>query len=453
MASCRYALRESNGNSSRHLKGRAGLLNFHHWYVGVWLFVLGLYSLGLTSVMVPLPAELVWFFVITISTSLLLGMLRLAPPYVIWRPEGEGPVGGTRWVPVLALVVGYALDWAYRGGVPALSSAGYQGYDPTAELQDSTGLPVVHVLVLASAVFYGSHLAFRWASRGQRGALRALLIVLVLMYLDESRISLTLVVFMVLLFRGARRSGVGNVARSPWRRWVSVALGFPILAYGFGIIGNLRLGSRWNDYTQLKILAGYPNPETPSLLDGFSWFYSYATSPLANLAYNVEMHSSGASLLALLGAFLPDSLTKWAFPPVGRGELIVEHLNASTGYRPFYGAFGIVGMYLAYVGAILLYHLWQVIARRLGDSGEFMAGVAVMFVVVFTFYNPLTNVLVSYLPVMGILAAWYGRRVALNAGRSEGLQPRVKSASSCSSRTAPRNAAVMPVTPGGAKQR
>nr|WP_300147774.1 oligosaccharide repeat unit polymerase [Propionicimonas sp.] len=381
------------------------LLSHHYWYAGVWSLTLLLYVLPVSRLTVPLPPSLITFFGITIAISLALGYFKSRNAKIPAIPEPPTTLREIKpkvlLTLTLALTMLFIADWVYLRGVPALSGDAYAGYDPTAAAQASVGLPVVHVVAVALTVAYGAFLAYLYSISKRPLTLVLLGACVLLLLAGQNRGYAVFVLFFLVLFYSVAQVGRHN--------WIRVAImlvaGLAVIAVLLGILGNLRSGYPWNDFTYFKKIAGYYSADVATPLDAFSWTYTYLTSPLANLANTIALHPGGDSPFTVVIQFLPETFSK----RLGGGAefpvaYVREYLNASGGFVAFYGAYGMVGMYAAFFIMLAYFEFWERLTARTGHLGELAKGVSVLFVMVNVFYNPFNNVGLAYLPVL-VLAA------------------------------------------------
>ena len=128
-----------------------------------------------------------------------------------------------------------------------------------------------------------------------------------------------------------------------------------MLLIGIGIFGNIRSGFGWNDTTYITAIGRYTDAYPTYLNDNIKWTYTYLTSSLANLNYNVSTFAGGGYSLQTLIDFVPETFSKHALAQQLDIRYQVTYLNASTGYiGAYYLGGGISGLYISYGIQVLL---------------------------------------------------------------------------------------------------
>ncbi len=385
------------------------MLNYHYWYAAVWSAVVILYTLPLSRLNIPLPSELLFFFLITIAASILMGLVSNRRHETL-EADGytrQSAPGLPHRTLVTVLVFGFAADWAYQGSVPLLSGELYSGFDPTLDSQITVGLPVLHVAVVAISIAYALYLAYLYAVSRSRRILVIYLVLLTLFLFNQSRGSMVLALFTLALCMGFT-----TPASRPLRRGLTIGVSIVGLAIFIGIFGNLRVGMEWSDYSYIKLLGRYENPYVREPLDAFAWTYTYLTSPLSNLANNATNGSPGHSLIGGLLTFVPYTFSKNLLPGVPQAPLIVDSLNASTGFNPTFSQLGVLGLYLSYIYMALFFTLWHRAMRTQGHLVKLARSVSILFVVANVFYSPFANVALGFAPILIWVAAIIHRRAS-----------------------------------------
>jgi len=135
-------------------------------------------------------------------------------------------------------------------------------------------------------------------------------------------------------------------SRAGWQKktllLTATALGFLII---FGILGNARA-------EQFSILQstdlGYLDPRYSI----FVWIYAYLTSPIANLALNISVHSAELKLIptTFLLPLLPSAVQSWLGFNTGfysfSGYLAHDAFNVGTAFIQIFIDWGTFGVYL-----------------------------------------------------------------------------------------------------------
>lgn len=403
-------------------------LNFNVWYALTWTSILCLYSIGLSEFNAPLPVALWGFFVVSILGSLLLAVVG---PWRIDSPGSRqifstllGESTRPYWFAAFALCALFLTDWVFQGGVPLLAVGGYRGFDPYRAEQVVRGIPLVHVALTALALFYAILLSYLFAVTRRRSYIVVFATIMVLFFLNQSR-GLMMISSLALVLAGTFVSRPGHANSLTVRKIASLCAALIGIAAAAGVLGNLRVGSGWNDYSQFERIAGYDVSSISALVHPFTWVYTYLTSPLSNLAYVASLNASESDLAGVFLTFVPDTfISRLNATP---GLYIVDYLNASTGFSEPLRLSGPSGLYLTYF--LSTAYLWALcaIVYKIGYLVELAQLVSVIFVVSMAFYSPYANVALAYLPALTVAAALCCRSAARRQARRGPWKPGVRS--------------------------
>lgn len=374
------------------------MLKYQNWYIGIWLIVVLLYCQGWSSLNAPLISSLLSFFVASIFVTFFLSVFSSPVPLL-----------KLRWVrtrkPLITifLIAGFVADWAYRREIPIFNP--YQGFDTSVTEQETMGIPVVHVVIIGLSIFYAMYLQYLFLSNTkQKTLLVELLSVLFLLLLNNSRGYVVFSLFVgVLLYAAFNKSDLLNTRAS-----VIVFLVFGVLGIVFFIsaAGNIRSGYSWNDCSYIEAIGYFDN--YPSWLSKhFMWFYTYATSPLANLNLNCSLHYSNFDAPGLLYSFLPEQISNSYLLVNVKPAYIVQHLNACTGFATFSVAAGSLGLFVGFVGLVGYYSLIKVVLKKFVVLQTFGNALLCFLTIAFIFFNCFTTSALCYIPLFLIIASIY----------------------------------------------
>lgn len=408
-------------------------INFNFWYAATWGFVLLLYTMGLSQLNAPLDGELATFIFVTVACSAVLAVLHsFRPPSARTSPDqtvqpARSRTGEKRrlggWLTTILIVVIFVVDFAYQRKIPLLAG-GYDGYDVTQDIQATVGIPVLHVFVIAFAIFYALTRADSFFSHPTRAFALQFFVLLLMLLLNNSRGYMVFCLAGALIMAIAYRSGL----KKPRRILIVTAalLGAYIIAVGIGVLGNIRTGLSWNDSSYITRIGLYQGSFPNFLGDEVKWLYTYATSPLANLNFNISTFTASGNLSHSLWAFVPDSFGKYEVAKSLNVAYQVTYLNASTGFIVAYGLGGGVGaMYLSYFIQILLLEIGGWIARLLGTVEVLYGACASLMLIIFVFFNTFSNTATCFMIPLclatGVLRRRTIRRRAMANTRLENL--------------------------------
>lgn len=132
----------------------------------------------------------------------------------------------------------------------------------------------------------------------------------------------------------------------------------------------------------------------------YMWTYSYLTTPLSNLNYNIIKNNQNENIRKLMSEFLPSTISKRMLDS-GNEEyeilLIRDYFNAVTGYCSSYIYYGYLGMYVLYVYMVILTITGILLANKIKSGRKKTAFYSIMVVVYsfMFFYNTLNYVGIS----------------------------------------------------------
>ena len=333
------------------------MLNFFYWYGWIWLFVFILYGMNFTEFSIPLDIGLVFFFVITIIISFILGF--------IYRKEFKFKYSKFRKIKIrlatlIFLLAGTVLDFAYAGEVPFLSLA----IKKSSTYKNFKGIPTFHVFLICYSTYFAIK-CFYAALTDKQNRKRYLFyfaVVQGIYLLNYLRSQILFNLFAAGVIFVAYLKSIGKLKL---KYYLFVLIAAVLVLYAFGGLGNLRYGYSWNDCSYIDEIGLYTY--WPSFLpEQFKWAYSYITSPLANLNYHILNARPNYDILNLLAQLLPEPISKRMFPMKMQTDalLIRSYFNVSTGFQPAYSAFGYFGMFVFYFTIVCISLLGIKVAKR-----------------------------------------------------------------------------------------
>lgn len=302
-------------------------LNPFFWLILLFGVVLLLYPLGYSALYEPLCEELLLFLLLVLSLSVLFGALYLRLPEKGEEERRPLPVKET----LFFLSAGYAIEFCYAGHIPLAEELLGSSYT----YMDFRGIPTFHVLLVTFSLYFAVRLfsEFLGAGKAERRSLFwALVFLFFLMATLYNR---------GLMLMAGFSCGCLFLAKGKRGKLLLLPAGGAAL-YLFGLFGNLRSGSAWNDISYLSEVAKLDLSGYPAFLPKeFLWSYVYFVSPLGNLNHYLIHGSAEPNLNKLFLCVLPDALTK----RLGFSReipLVTPYLNVSTGFAAAfrYGSYG-----------------------------------------------------------------------------------------------------------------
>lgn len=372
--------------------------NFYLFSAVAWIAVIGLYNLSWSELNSPLDPRLNSFLIFGIAISLGMAILHATFPERRERRRSDAPraTRNASWRMTVLLVIGFSADFVYQGSIPLLSG-GYSGFDVTASVQSRVGIPGVHVALIAGAIFYAILLADRYFAEPRKQYIAQFVVIQALLLLNNSRgyVSFCVLGSLVLFASHSTRSGTAGKTGRVILAGIVVVY---ILLIAIGAFGNIRSGVGWNDASYITRLGRYNGNFPPWLDQKLKWIYTYITSPLANLNYNVSLFGATGSTGHTALAFVPDTLGKYSVARSTDVQYEVSYLNASTGYAtPYYLGGGVTGLYAAFAIQIAALELGVWVTRWTGEAYLLYCACATVVCLAFVFYNSFSNTATCFL--------------------------------------------------------
>lgn len=364
------------------------MLNYKNVYCVIWILVICLYSLGWSSLNSALVLPLLVFMIVTIGLAFLLGFTSkpLVPQSLIYRK---------RIWPTILIVLGFFADFIYRGSIPMFEV--YEGFDPDAEEALSVGIPVVHVLVIAFCIYYAMYLSYLIVMSNKKQYVFEYLTLLIMLLLNGSRGYIGFcILFLVIVYVNYKTSKKNF--HIPLSMIFVALVACAALIIFISVMGNMRYGYKWNDYTYISRIGYFSNyPEwLPKI---FMWTYLYVTSPLSNLNLNISNLNHITDLYAYVSSYWPDMVSKYFYhgPEIPAPLYQVSYLNASTGFLPFYSSLGVIGMYGMVVFQFIVYSVVRLFLNSVKMPIFFAENIFSFLVIITIFYNPFSATAVCYI--------------------------------------------------------
>lgn len=366
------------------------MINIELTYAVTWLFVLALYLLGWSSLNIPIESGLLGFFAFTIVLSALIGakIKRDKARGVSWKSGRPSPI-------FALIVIGFVADWIFQGRVPILGE--YVGFNPTTTEQPVSGIPVLHVILIAAIIVLIPYYFFLFESDGSRTSLLEAFSLVAILILNNSR---GYIVFALICCALIHLRMCNYTLEMLKLRTILVLVAITVALFFFiSIAGNVRSGFAWDDCSYIREI-GYFDSYPGWLTEHFMWGYTYITSCLGNLVYNIQSNNITWDLGQLVASFLPESISAMN---LAQPMYQVLHLNACTGFISSACAYGIPGMYLFYIVQMSYLNLVRVIIKRQGILDSFAEPMLCFLVLVTLFYSPFTASAVCYIPIILLL--------------------------------------------------
>jgi len=351
-------------------------------YAVFWFFLLFLYNLRLSNVLLPISKEALFFFSASIGMFLFGYILfSLITRKLIVRPKLQL---GTyqKWVfskdttKVLAvltkvLLAGLSAELIYFQNLPLISLLGIG----KTVLYTDFGFPGIHGLFNAILLVIISILFVRQLFRPTKLNLLCIMLAFAWPILLVTRQLFVTVavqfIFLYILIRGVS-----------FKRFFRIFLLVCGLVLMFGYIGDMRSGR------DSFIALASPTVEYPDYLpSGLLWVYIYMVSPLNNIVNNMDVVPYYAPVGTISGlipsfarSFLMDSLG--VSPP--DWNLVNETLNVSSMHEKFLTDFG--PYFSNFVYLLVSFFSCFLLKRSSKDPRYGFALVVILHAIVFSFF-------------------------------------------------------------------
>lgn len=350
------------------------MLNFYYWYALVWMSILIIYSFQWSDINTQLDVSLKIFFIITIISSLLLG--RIMRRLFRFQPMRKRPQNAVL-LSFLAILY-FCFEFYLYGSIPLIEYL----FIHQKEYTSFTGIKTLHTIVFTFTSYYAILLFYAHVSfcRYTKIYLCLSIALLAILFANGNRGIIMMNIFaFVLIYLSSRQV-------SFYRCLYYVIPLLLIMLYSFGVLGNLRSGASlyWDD-SYITMLGEY-NSNYPAYLSGaYKWAYSYLTSPLNNLNYNISNNVWGIG--NFLTAFMPDFLTRRIFTENNLSlyvNLVREYFNVSTGYIQALIFGGFLGLFIMYFFVMFVPIF---ILKYLGRcSARYIPSLAIINIIVIFFF-------------------------------------------------------------------
>lgn len=326
-------------------------MNFYYAYSLLWVGILFLYSLSWSDFNTRLSPQVFIFFVFTIVTSLIIGRFKKNKLQFTFDEKSSANL----FIPKL-IIIGFIINFLFARDIPLISIVlGKSNY------MDFSGIPILHVFLCAAGMlesyFLFYHLLIYKGKQRKRIILLFMSIVLMFLLLfSRSMIAIISYGCLVLLF-GYYKSRI--VSKLNYKRVLGIIAIVFLLLFFFGVLGNVRSGSDWDDCTKVESFGRFNDSYPDFLPKEYMWSYLYITNPLANL--NNAVKTNVTSDDPFIFSIIPDVISKrlrgyelefWSTSE--RYNLVAEYLNACTGYIDSFCSGGILGLYIYYF-VLMLY--------------------------------------------------------------------------------------------------
>lgn len=389
------------------------MLNYYYIYAALWSGVCGLYALQWSKLNKPLDPSLVVFFILSIAFCVIRGYqcrkeFAYKPNAV--RDAADRKLGlleerigskamplhrlGVEWGPLVVLALLFALLFVAEGFVP-LVGVFTKTLDYESMLLDP--VPLLAPTCIVGCIIYASACFKTFLDERHKRDLVKFFLCLGLLMLQYIRSAIAICLFVALVLLVSKRGRLS--AKGVVVIVVAVIAGL----WAFGAMGNMRYGASWANSFYIFRIGRYTQALPTFIPWQFLWAYSYLTSPLACLNFNVSNGSNAFDVVNFLYSFLPMAIAKrlplYVMPSV---PLQVNYFTVSTIWSDYFCFMGTAGIYLGFVLQMGLLRLARHILK--GTRVETLGFAFMSMVVAFSFFmNSFTYPSMAY-PVYAMVA-------------------------------------------------
>lgn len=381
------------------------MLNCFYGYSIVWTLILLLYSFKLTLFNQDLDIRLLIFILFTIIFSFIVGYVN--------RKKFKYTATAIDYglTPIIIIVLLFIFNFIYAKSIPFLAIiTGSSLYG------EFNSIPYLYVLLNAISFYYGINYfnAYLNLSDHKKRNLICFLIINIMYLLAFSRSTIIFLIigaFILYIMSRKKRNLLKNKSKKKYFLLI-ILFSFAIL-YGFGALGNIRSGYKFNDNSYIQRIGLYTKyPEF--LPKQFMWSYSYLTSPLANLNDNVKSNKNiNFNLQGVISELINRTLTIRMFPNLKYGGEAVldigiskEYFNAVTGYFLMYTYGGFFCMLLQYFVLITISFVLLIMLKRENNEGKANCTYIILLLAntLMFFYNSLNTTTISWWLIVNFVA-------------------------------------------------
>lgn len=381
------------------------MLNCFYGYSVVWTLILLLYSFNFTAFNKKLDNFLSLFIIVTIILSFVIGYANKKK----FKFKKTAVDYGLK--PIIIIVILFICNFIYAKSIPLLTIIrGSSLYG------DFNSIPYLYVLLNAIAFYYGINYfnAYLNISENKKRNLICFLLIN-LMYLfafSRSTIIFLCIGAFILYIMSKKNMSLEKIKTKKSYLFLIIVFSF-IVIYGFGVLGNIRSGYKYNDNSYIERIGLY-NKFPKFLPKQFMWTYSYLTSPLANLNDNVKNNKNiDFNLKKIFSELINRTIAKRIFPDLQYGEEAVlkvgirrEYFNAVTGYFLMYTYGGMFGMIVQYFVLVTVSYIQILMLNNKKNSGK-ENGTYIILLLANTlmfFYNSLNTTTISWWLIVNFVA-------------------------------------------------
>ena len=360
-------------------------------YCICWTCVLLTYLLGWSDLYPVLSFRLLSFFFITILISFIIGQHLSKKHVYIFFNTSFSLKKIKRWI--RAYIFFNVIEILYSRQIPILSIIGLASPDSA----DYYGVPIFHPFIVTFGIFLSLYIFQKLIicnGPEKKQLLKYYLLSFLSTFIIFGRGLLLLTILGCLILYIIIRGLNSKV-------FFLLLCAILIIFFAFGVAGNIRIGEAGVRITTIG--QATDKFEKNIVPDEFFWSYIYASSPLANLEYNIDSYSIkdvtiGDLYNMCLSEIVPEAISnnisclKYNNDNV---QLIIPALNVCTVYAGSYSIAGWTGIWIMYL-YIVVFNLFiiKIIPRK---SEYYTTAIAILNILMLgNVFDNMMNYLLSY---------------------------------------------------------
>ena len=330
------------------------LINPFYLYSLVWSFTIILYLFKIINIFPKLSLDLLIFLIFSIIFSIFLGKNLKIKKIKINRTKEEDYI-------FVIILIGWILTFLYEGKIPLLEAINKTGY----MYVDFKGIKTFSVIIWTLTTYHSIKSFIQYIVFKEWKYLFYIFIEILFLVLILRRGPILIIVVAFCLSYLFFKFKIKNL--------IFYFTFGTLLLYVFGILGNIRHGYSPLNTSMLKQII-YLNTEK-SIFDPLLWGYTYITSPLSNLQYNISINNINFNLFNYITLnLLPDFISK-RFNVINTVKLLIPNLTVGTIYDNSYITLGIIGIYTSCLFYFIFNYLYL---KFLIKTEYFMIGTIIL---------------------------------------------------------------------------
>ena len=314
------------------------MLNYFYWYGIITSLIFGLYIIPLSSINSSLKIPFLIVVLISIILSFILG--KIFNKYFEFK-SAEFKKSKYSYIPMAIIAFLFVVELIYTREIPLISVT----LKHISDYQEYKSIPFLHMFLAMLCMYYSVKYIYHAISHKEerRKNILCYVIINIIMLLYNMRSFFMISIFILLNLIVAKFKTDGK--KISFKYIISIVVIIITILYLFGGFGNMRQGYKFKDSSFIEKIGRYE--KWPAFIPKqYMWAYSYITSPLANLNYNISINNNTFNVSGYMYEYLPTSITKRLknYDNANECKLIRTAFTVSTGYCDAYANSNIAGM-------------------------------------------------------------------------------------------------------------